>query len=388
MISRSSFKEQTRIILVAITLAFFIRMTNNMVNTTAPILAKYTYTLNSTDVGLTGTVIYLATLISTAFVNPRLQGLAKKRVFIISMFATSISLIGLYFQDVVLFWLFLSVFGFFTGFLFTNILTSISTNVEGVSRERGLAAYSMALSLSLLIGPVIERFSLPIVGYYGIFIEFLPMMFIASVLSFKIRAPEITEKRDVRGAVNTPGFLASIISITSYNVPFAAFTVFMDIYTKEKFGVSSSFAFYVFIFFFGASLLTRIYMQIRPFRHLRIPLTFFISITVVTFLVIGFVNNIYLYFALIAIMGIPHGGIFPISTILISRGTPRERLNAANSYFTSFNNILFLAVPPLFGYLSGEIGFTISFISLSIISFASLILIYAKFSRNRQVFYK
>ncbi len=388
MISKANIKEQTGIILVAVTLAFFIRMTNNMVNTTAPILAKYTYSLNSTDVGLTGTIIYLFTLISTAFVNPRLQGMAKKKVFILSMFLTSLSLIGLYFQNLILFWLFLSVFGFFTGFLFTNILTSISTNIEGVSRERGLAAYSMALSLSLLIGPIIERFSLSRVGNEGIFIEFFPLMVIASILSFKIKAPEIVEKRDVKGAITTPGFLASIISITAYNVPFAAFTVFMDIYTKEKFGVSSSFAYYVFIFFFAASLLTRIYMQFRPFKHLRIPLTFFIMITVATFLIIGFVNNIYLYFALIAIMGIPHGGIFPIATILISRGTPRERLNAANSYFTSYNNILFLGVPPIFGYLSTQIGFTFSFISLGIISFVSLLLIYWRFSGNRQVFYK
>ncbi len=381
-------REEFKIILVAVVLAFIIRMTNNMVNTTAPLLARYVYGLSGYEVGLTGTIIYLFTLFSTAFVNPKLQGQGKKKIFIISMILSSLSLVGLYFQNIFLFWSFLAVFGFFTGFLFTNLLTSISANVEGVSRERGLAAYSMALSLSLLIGPIIERFSLPKIGYENVFLEFLPVMVAGSIISLFIKAPNIVEKKDVKGAINTPGFLAAILSITAYNVPFAAFTVFMDIYTKETFHVSSSFAYYVFIFFFAASLLTRIYMQIRPFKHLRIPLTVFILITVIAFLVIGFVNNIYVYFAIIAIMGIPHGGIFPIATILISRGTPRERLNAANSYFTSYNNILFLAVPPLFGYVSTLISYKAAFIVLSVVSMISLILIYAKFSKNRTVFYK
>lgn len=381
-------REEFKIILVAVVLAFIIRMTNNMVNTTAPLLARYVYGLSGYEVGLTGTVIYLFTLFSTAFVNPKLQGQGKKKIFIISMILSSLSLVGLYFQNIYLFWAFLAVFGFFTGFLFTNLLTSISANVEGVSRERGLAAYSMALSMSLLIGPIIERFSLPKIGYENVFLEFFPVMIAGSIISLFIKAPNIVEKKDVKGAINTPGFLAAILSITAYNVPFAAFTVFMDIYTKETFHVSSSFAYYVFIFFFAASLLTRIYMQIRPFKHLRIPLTIFILITVIAFLVIGFVNNIYVYFAIIAIMGIPHGGIFPIATILISRGTPRERLNAANSYFTSYNNILFLAVPPLFGYVSTLISYNAAFIILSIVSLISLILIYVKFSKNRTVFYK
>ena len=66
----SSAKKIALYVLMISAMAFATRITNNMISTTAPLIAKYSYGMNSFEVGLTGTLIYAATLVSTALINP------------------------------------------------------------------------------------------------------------------------------------------------------------------------------------------------------------------------------------------------------------------------------------------------------------------------------
>ncbi|MFP3256032.1 MAG: MFS transporter, partial [Thermoplasmata archaeon] len=76
--------------------------------------------------------------------------------------------------------------------------------------------------------------------------------------------------------------------------------------------------------------------------------------------------NFYAVIVAMILLGIPHGAIYPMSTIMISRGTDIKERNAVNSYFVAFGNIIAIVVPPLFGYLLSYFGFRLLIASLSI----------------------
>ena len=377
-------------ILMISSMALAARISNNMIMTTAPLMAKYSYGMNSFEVGLTGTIIYATTLVSTALINPHLSAVKRKRTFIVASVLATLSEILLIFGSIPLFWISIGLFGFFTGFLFTNLITSISMVSEGVTRERFLAGYSISLSLGLVIGPAIETETLSFLPYSSIILEFLPFMAVVSALSLFVKFGEKKGNIGISGIARNPGFLASIIAITAYNVPFAAFTVFMAIYLRTEFGVSLVFSFSVYILFFLTSFSTRIYLFARPLKLIKKPLFFLIYLTIICVVLIPVLtifNSLYLVLLVIAILGIPHGGIFPISTILLSRGVPRESLNAANSYFMSYNNVLFIVIPAIFGAISYLQNELYAFAYMAIAPIVSILLIQLKFSKNKQMFF-
>ncbi|EQB65138.1 MAG: transporter [Thermoplasmatales archaeon E-plasma] len=377
-------------VLMISAMAFATRITNNMISTTAPLIAKYSYGMNSFEVGLTGTLIYAATLVSTALINPRLDSKMRKNVFVSASILATLSEVLLLLGTIPLFWLSIGLFGFFTGFLFTNLITSISMVSEGVTRERFLAGYSISLSLGLVIGPTIETETLSFLPYNLIILEFLPFMIVVSALSFLVKFKEKNETKGISGIGKNPGFLTSILAITAYNVPFAAFTVFMAIYLRTQFHVSLVFSFSVYILFFLTSFVTRIYLFIRPLRAIKKPLFFLIYLTIICVVLIPVLtvfHNVYAVLFVIAVLGIPHGGIFPISTIMLSRGVPRESLNAANSYFMSYNNVLFIIIPAIFGAIADIQNELYAFAYMAIAPIISLALIKAKYAKNSIVFH-
>ena len=71
---------------------------------------------------------------------------------------------------------------------------------------------------------------------------------------------------------------------------------------------------------------------------------------------------------------------------MISRGTTLEQRNAANSYFMGYNNILFMIVPLIFGYIVGIIGYENSFLVLLIPVIISGIYLFKIYGENKMFF--
>ena len=125
-------------------------------------------------------------------------------------------------------------------------------------------------------------------------------------------------------------------------------------------------------------------------KAIKKPLFFLIYLTIICVVLIPILtvfHNVYSVLLVIAILGIPHGGIFPISTIMLSRGVPRESLNAANSYFMSYNNVLFIIIPAIFGAIADFQNELYAFAYMAIAPIISLALIKAKYAKNSTVFH-
>ncbi|WCM36003.1 MFS transporter [Sulfolobus acidocaldarius DSM 639] len=342
------------------------RSTNNMVTTTLAPLTKYVFGFNNFLAGVLEGLIFMATLISTSLINPVLSPSSRRKVFISCNFLISVLLIGFYLSTPLTVWIFTAIAGVAYGLIMPNLVTSASLVENKRLAERLLSLYSTSLSISLIIGPLLESYVLSIFSYKSVFLAFLPFSILSFVLSWLIKFPDA--KREIHGmsALRNKGFISSILSITTYNIPFAAFTTFITIYGIDELGLPKNLAYFSYIPFFITSFLTRLFMTIRPFRSLRYPLLISVVITILGIIGVVFSPNLALYLIFMALLGIPHGSVFPISTIIIARATSSEERNAVNSYFLAYNNILFFIVPIVVGALSQFIGLGYAFVALII----------------------
>lgn len=381
-------RETIYLVVLLVTITISMRSTNNMISTTVPLLGKYQFFFNNVDVGVLTAVIFLATLVSTSYINPMLGSAARRRVFIFSNVLVPVSLILFFYSTGYTVWIPVILSGLAYGIITPNIITSASLSSDKNVREMLLSIYSVSLSLSLILGPLLEDYLLSFVSYKAIFAFFLPISMICLGLSTLIKFPEQVKERRGAGALATKGFKSAVLAITTYNIPFAAITSFLAIYGNVDFHLPRTSSYSLFIYFFSVSFATRLFMVIRPFRYLKFPFILSSIITAACLISLPFVKTELLLILVIALLGIPHGTIFPMATILISRGSALEERSSVNSYFLAYNNFLFIAVPIIFGYLTTLIGFALSFLILFIPSSVSAALLVLRYGRDRQIFYK
>lgn len=370
---------------ILILMAISMRATNNMVITTVPLFAKYTLNFSYIFTALATALIYLGTIIATLFINPKLNSVLRRKVFILANIFL-VALIFLYYLSNHMSIFLISIFiGLCYGIILPNILTSATLYPDKKGREKLLSIYSVGLSLSLVLGPSLESFLLTFINYRTIFLFFAPIGIIGIVLSFIMQFPEKNESPGKKNSKNR-GLWASILTITIYNVPFAALTVFLAIFAKTKFNVSSYLAYIPFVFFFTVSLLVRIYMGIKPLKNIRIGIIIATSITFASLLIFPFLPTYLSFLILMMFLGIPHGIILPISTIEISRGTTIEERNTVNSYFYAYVMSLFMIIPLMFAYIVSYIGFEKTFVVLTIPVAVSLLLLISKYWKCDTIF--
>ena len=376
----------TVLILTLITIAS--RSTNNMVMTTIPLYSQNILGFDSFEVGLVTAVSYSATLFANSYLNPRFESGIRRKIFISSNILLILALFLLSSSNGISIFVLSAAVGVLFGFIMPNIITSASLHADRRTQERLLAIYAVSLSASLIVGPTLETFLLHYFNYGYIFLFFIPISILATVLSFLIPFPDRSAEHRGKGTLRNDGLIASMITNTSYNVPFAAITTFLAIFASSQFGVSRDVAYSSFIYFFLTSLVTRGYMAVRPFRKIKIPLIFSVGLTVIPLLFIPVLHNYAEFLVLVAFLGIPHGSVFPISSVMIARGTNPAERNAANSYFLAYNNGLSIVVPVIFGYMAIFFGYGYSFALLVIPVIMVTVLLFRKYGKNPRIFYQ
>ncbi|WP_061951134.1 MFS transporter [Acidiplasma cupricumulans] len=169
-------------IIVLLTLA--VRASNNMMMTTISLFAKYDLYFNQVEVGLTESVMALATFITTAIINTHLSAFPRRVLFIASNITFTIILAVMEFSNNISVWIFIFVAGFAFGAIMPNIITSAGSSGDKKVRERILGIYTLALSVSLIAGPAYESYILNFEPLRYIFLYFVPFGIVASVFPF------------------------------------------------------------------------------------------------------------------------------------------------------------------------------------------------------------
>lgn len=370
------------IVLIIISMTFALRASNNMLFTMVPLLSKYDLGFTTIKIGILSALFGVFPFLVSAFLNAKLKSLARKKFFIFSAFLYFLSFIMFYFSNTINIWFLVSIAGFSLGALMPNIITAAGLCEDKAKRERILAIYTITLSTSLIIGPIIESFLLKIVDLRESFLVFSILPFIAFIFSFFIQFPD--ESKDVSenvSVIKNPYFLSAILSILIYNIPFAALIAFGGIYAKDVFGLDISTINLYFSLFFSASFLGRLYLVIKPPTKIFHDMIISGILTIIGIILMITSSSALVFAVSLFILGFPHGFTFVLSLISLSRGFDIKFRNKANSYFFSIVNIIGTLTPLIFGYILHFINvkmlfylllpFAVVFLSLLVIKLKS-----------------
>ncbi len=343
-------------IAIIVPITFAIRASNNMLATTVPLLVKYYFNFNSAEVGVLSALSSLGSLIASGLLNSRLNAVTRRRAFIASSIAYAIILPTFYLAGPLTIWVLSALSGLSLGLIMPNIITAAGLVSDRRSRERILAIYTVALSLSLILGPLIETAMLSWVTIPWVFLLFAPFGIAVAIISFFLQFPE-ERKQSVKVRVySNPGFRVAIYNNTAYSIPFAFIVVFAGIYARTQFNVSFAIATGLYSLFYTTSFISRLVLSIRPIGRIGTVTAFSILLTALGLLMATFTNNIMLFMASLLILGVPHGLTYPVSLISISRSFKAEERNVANSQFYAFMTMATIAVMPLTGLLAQAVG--------------------------------
>ena len=344
-------------VLLIVTLTFSIRASNNVLQTTVPLFAKYDLSYTQFEVGLLIATMSVFALVAT-LVNSRVGAGKRKRLFVIFSVVYAFSLFAFTFSNAISVLLAVSLAGAGYGFLFPNIMTSAGLFSDQKLRERVIAVYTLALAVSLIAGPALQSLVLAHFTLRLSFLFFTPLGIIVALLSPLTKFPE--EPTRAKGTVSVwsrPGFRIGIYTFLVYSMPTAALLTFGGIFAKEAFNAPYWLIALIFAVFFTASFLTRILLSLRPIGRLISYVIFLMSASLLGLVLVFLSNNLLVYVAAFSLLGIPHGLGMPLAMFSISRSFPESERNRANSYFTSTMMIMQIAMPVIGGLALRYIGF-------------------------------
>ncbi|MBW9141918.1 MAG: MFS transporter [Candidatus Aramenus sp.] len=363
-------------LLIIVPLTIAIRGSNNMLITTIPLVARYQFSFNNSEIGLVSAVIALSTFISSGILNSRLSSPIRRKAFITSTAVYALILPLFYYSNPLLVWALSAIAGLSLGLMMPNVINAAGLLEDRKARERLLSIYTLALSVSLVVGPAVESLVLKFYPLRYVFLWFEPFALLAFVLSFFLEFPQEANGKKVEVKVfSNPGFKVAVLNILSYNVPFATITAFAGVYAKEAFGLSYSEVTAFFSAFFVTSLLARLYLSLRPAERISGLVTFSVSLTVIGLTLATLSGNPLLFLGALLVLGIPHGITYPLSVISISRTFKAEERNAANSQFFAIMMLIGVVTPLVDGVVAQALGIRPLFALLIPIVLAFLIML-------------
>ena len=218
-----------------------------------------------------------------------------------------------------------------------------------------------------------------------VFLLFMPLAALSLALSFNVQFPpdprEPRRSVNVRSVLSNKGLISALLANSTYSIPFTVFTAFIAIYAQGIYHVSRYLAYFSFVPFFTTSFLTRLYLTIRVPRGLFKPMLISIALTIIGITLLYLSPSYAVFLASMTILGIPHGSVYPLSTLMIARGTSIEERNAVNSYFGVFQGVLGIAVPALFGVSADLMGIRES-MALLLVPVIALAIAFIRFYLN------
>lgn len=377
MVKRKTSKSSISFIHIVLTImiiTFSIRASNNMLTTSVPLLVRYYFGFSETGVGLIAALLSLTTFLTTAFFNARISVNKRRIAFIASNFVYMLVFFGIWLSNLYSIWLLAAIMGVLLGFIMPNIITSAGLFKDTKTRDRVLSIYTVVLSFSLIIGPLIEAELLKFISIREAFLVFALFGLISFILSPFMKFPAEKKSKVKIKVFSNYGFRSAVFNIMAYNIPFAVLIAFAGIYEKDTFNISFSFVTLVFSLFFLTSFLSRIYLSVKAPNNIRFMMNFTIVLTLTGIILMVFSRNITVFVLSFLILGVPHGFAYPISIVTLGRSFKAGFRNAANSYFFAIMMAVGVVLPTLSGLSIDHVGFKLTFVFITLLILALLVL--------------
>lgn len=273
------------------------------------------------------------------------------------------------------------------GIVFPSLMTVVARG-SGGRRTKALALMSLALSASLVAGPLLEAGALRGLGdsLRGGLGALVALPAAATVLAvraarrdrrrLRVGDPVGERRRAPAGERAVPpgsslagAFRLALTVMLTYQVPFVAIVGFGALLARRADGISASGAQVAFGAFFAASAGVRLLLAaLTPDRHLGRILASSAALTVLGVAGVGLARNFPELLGAMAVLGVPHGTTFPLaSSILAEHAHADERqLVRANGRLMAGTNAASVIVPFVFGAVASVLGYRAMFLLLEV----------------------
>lgn len=302
------------------------------------------------------------------------------------------------------------------GLMFPSLMTVIASRTPG-RRAKALALMAVALSTSLVAGPLIESGVLHALG--GSLRAALGVMAVlpAGAVVLAVRAarqrppnpprrgaadrppsrgtgppaddppsPEAPAPADDPPPVPASAFRLALTVMLTYQVPFVALVGFGALLARQADGLSAAGAEAAFAVFFGSSVLVRVLLVVAtPRRRLRAVLVLSAAATVAGVAWLGLAHTLPELLGAMAVLGVPHGTTFPLASSILAEQAHLDggHLARANGRLMAGTNTATVVVPFAYGALAAAFGYRGAFLLLEVpVGLAAALLIAQLVSRH------
>lgn len=291
--------------------------------------------------------------------------------------------------------------GFGGGLAFPSLTTLVGSSRRGSGRDRALATYTLALSVSLAIGPLAEAVVLTWTAgaVRGTFLLFSVLPLVALMLMGIDASPRggglphgpiadgdhaAAHGADWPGRAgrahdsptdspcdsthdssenwagrlrSLPHFRLALAALLVYQVPFVAVVVFGAVVAKDSYGLSPALAQLAFTAFFVTSLTIRAaVVWASPVQRKWRLFVLATAVTVGGIVLAGTGRGAAAFYVAMVMLGVPHGLVYPLSLALVAEGVPHSVLARANAAVAAVTGAVVVVTPGLLGMVAQRAG--------------------------------
>ena len=373
------------------------RAAQNMGQTTFALFGREDLSLGAATIGSLGTVIGAFALVGALLVGGRLPtNKASTAVGAgVCLLGTSLVVLGSATSP----WQFAggtALLGLAGGFTAPSLATAVG-HATPERRDRALAHYAAALSMSLALGPLAETALLEL-AHQHLRLPFfafaaLPVAALALGLFGRRRAnapgvasgpepvqdsPRDRSSGQFRSLLATGGGRMALTVQLLYAVPFSAITVFGALVARGVFNMTPAGAQLAFTVFFVASLLSRLVVaRISPIDHKRRALLLAACLTGAGLVLLSLGGPPLFMFIAMVLLGVPHGVTFPLALALIAQSVGTDQLAASNAALFAATSVVAVAAPVALGAVAAAASYRvmIALVLVPVAAFSTLLMV-------------
>lgn len=358
------------------------RASQNMAQTTLSLLGRERLHTGPEVIGALTALSFLVMVAGTLFLTPRIRPSGRRRVVVAGLV---LLLAGMLLFAAAGNMAELTVAAVVTGFgggITMPTLATMAGQVAPKQRDRTLALYTLALSVSLAAGPLLEAVVLRVGGgslraAYLVFAA-LPALGLALIADRAWRGlpagvdaspPVVVAEgaqqtaasspwRAYRTVFARPFWRLAVTGVLMYEVPFACVVAFGAVLAETLYGERPTAVEIALAVFFTTSLASRAALAWRSPIRRKLPLLWLsAAATVAGLAILAVGRDPALLLVAMAVLGVPHGLTFPVALALSADGVPHAELAWANAALMSVNSLAAVVTPGILGAIAAAVGY-------------------------------
>lgn len=372
---------------------FFLYLVFYLLLVTMTVYAVEQYGVSESQAGLVTGIFIIGTLIGRLFIGRLITSVGNKKMLYIGLIAFVMTSL-LYFIEAGILFLMLTrlLHGIALGVAGTATGTIVAETIPASRKGEGIGYFSMSITVATAFGPFIGLFMSEHTTFQAIFVFCTVLAVMSFIIALFVNIPEVrkpettTESKKLKFAdFIEPRALPIAMIIAILSVGYASVLSFINFYAIEIDLVSAASIF--FVVYAIAILVSRPFsgrlMDVKGANFVMYPA--FILFGAGLFLLSGVTTSAMFLFAGVLI-GLGYGNMQSTTQAIAVKMTPPHRMGLATStYYIAMDAGLGFG-PYLLGYVIPVTGYSLLYVLMGIMVFATIILYYAMHGKTKKSF--